>query len=724
MGVTPAPTGNTEVVGIIDTANETSGGTTTGPQNNGQFTIPLTSGSGSATYNGLPGGTYTVSARYGGDTSDASSTSTPISVTISPETSTTTLQVNAYNPLTGAGVSPTSIPYGSEVLLDAQIEGTAEGANTQGTATGTVTFANGATTLGTATVSASGNSASWPPLSSKFVALSPGTYSATAAYAGDASFKASTSAPVAFTVAKGITTMTANDCTSTVSIGNFTTANVNITTNFNAGAAPTGSVIITGNGQTIGTITPLYPTIYVVSSTDIVYILQGSGSFGGLDLAPGNNTVTLTYSGDSNYSTASTTLTVYNTSGVGSFTMGNSGNITLVAGQSSSFTVTITPAGGFTSPVGINCVSPIGGCGVDGPVSVVGTAPVSYPMTMTVPFGTPAGNYTVTVTGVNDTGKITASTSFTVTVNPLPANAGITLSNNGPVTTAAGSTQNNYATVTVTPTNGYVGNLIVTCAVTGTPSNATNPAVCFDPTDSLSITGSTAVTKNEGVNTQATTTLGAYTVAVTATDTTNSAITGTTTFTINVVPQPTIALTNSAAITVSPGATTGNASTISVTPAGGFTGPVNLSCALTTSPSGATDLPTCGVPSSVTISGATAATATLSVYTTAPSNAALDPPLRKFFLGGGGVVLALVLFFGIPARRRAWRALFSLVALIVIAGAVGCSGGGGGGGSGGGGGGGGGNPGTTAGNYVITVTGADAATGKITSSVTVNVTVN
>jgi hypothetical protein len=34
------------------------------------------------------------------------------------------------------------------------------------------------------------------------------------------------------------------------------------------------------------------------------------------------------------------------------------------------------------------------------------------------------------------------------------------------------------------------------------------------------------------------------------------------------------------------------------------------------------------------------------------------------------------------------------------------------------------NPGTTAGSYTVTVTGTDAATGKITSSTTVNLNVN
>jgi hypothetical protein len=56
---------------------------------------------------------------------------------------------------------------------------------------------------------------------------------------------------------------------------------------------------------------------------------------------------------------------------------------------------------------------------------------------------------------------------------------------------------------------------------------------------------------------------------------------------------------------------------------------------------------------------------------------------------------------------------------VAIAGAIGCGGGGNSGGGGGGG-----NSGTTAGAYTITVTGTDAATGKVTSGVAVTLTVN
>lgn len=76
-------------------------------------------------------------------------------------------------------------------------------------------------------------------------------------------------------------------------------------------------------------------------------------------------------------------------------------------------------------------------------------------------------------------------------------------------------------------------------------------------------------------------------------------------------------LANSGNITVSPGGTTGNTSTISVTPSNSFTGTVTLSCAITTAPSSASSPTTCSLsPTSVTISGTSAETATLTAATT------------------------------------------------------------------------------------------------------------
>ncbi|MEI9967834.1 MAG: hypothetical protein WDM87_04095 [Terracidiphilus sp.] len=130
----------------------------------------------------------------------------------------------------------------------------------------------------------------------------------------------------------------------------------------------------------------------------------------------------------------------------------------------------------------------------------------------------------------------------------------------------------------------------------------------------------------------------------------------TTTLTVDSGPPPTFSVTGNA-ITVQPGATIGNTSTIAVTPSGGFTGTVSLTCAIT--PAAAND------PARVTscrlqlpISGATAQTATLTVSTTQAT--ALNQPFKLFWPTAGGATLALAFFFGIPRRRRNRLAMFGL----------------------------------------------------------------
>lgn len=135
--------------------------------------------------------------------------------------------------------------------------------------------------------------------------------------------------------------------------------------------------------------------------------------------------------------------------------------------------------------------------------------------------------------------------------------------------------------------------------------------------------------------------------------------------------------------------------TLNLAPSNGFAGIVNLSCALTAGPTSAQSIPTCSItPAAVTINGTATATATLTVTTTATKTAAVHYP--GWIASGSGAVMACMLFFGIPARRRNWRAISALLFFISLA-ATGCGGGGGGGGGGVT------TPGTTVGNYTVTV---------------------
>jgi N-acetylneuraminic acid mutarotase len=188
-------------------------------------------------------------------------------------------------------------------------------------------------------------------------------------------------------------------------------------------------------------------------------------------------------------------------------------------------------------------------------------------------------------------------------------------------------------------------------------------------------------------------------------------------------PVPSFTVSGTA-VNIAPGATTGNTSTITVTPTGGFTGSVALTAALTTSPSGAVLPPTFSFNSTslVSIPGNAAGTGSLTIVTTASSSptctSSNQMPSGVPWDARSGAALASLFLFVIPKRGRTWRSMLSLVLLFMalVGGVVACSGGGGGGvacpsvv-----------TPGTTAGPYIITVT---ATSGAITKTGTITVTV-
>jgi hypothetical protein len=185
--------------------------------------------------------------------------------------------------------------------------------------------------------------------------------------------------------------------------------------------------------------------------------------------------------------------------------------------------------------------------------------------------------------------------------------------------------------------------------------------------------------------------------------------------------NPTYSMT-AAAATVSPGGSA--TSTVTVTSTSGYAGTVTFTCVVTAQPTGANDLPTCSASQTVTLSASTTSgTATVTVSTTAASSSDLVWPAagKKWGKPSGGVVLALLAFLWIPARRRRWPSIFGVLLVATFLGSIAGCGGGGGSSAGGGGVI---NPGTTAGAYTITVTGtgSDAARTTATTTFTLMVT--
>jgi sugar lactone lactonase YvrE len=349
---------------------------------------------------------------------------------------------------------------------------------------------------------------------------------------------------------------------------------------------------------------------------------------------------------------------------------------------------------------------------------------------------TPTGTVTLTATGASYTlGNATlANGSATIDVAPgaLPVGSdNIVATFAVDITSAllyAGGTGSSPVTVTASSTatapaaaTGAATVNINTATLAGTvnPNGAdthtwflwgtssTLSGASQTPSEDLGSTAGSVQVSANITNLGASTTYYYQLVAQNSLGTTNGAI-----YSFTTDPAPYFQVVTGAPMSVVPGATGGNSTTVSVTPWYGFTGTVMLSCSI--APVAASDPATCSLPASVTVTDENAQAATISVTTTAAS--ATNRP-QRLWPGAGGAVLACVVLLFVPARRRGWPALMVWVVLFVALAGIGCSGN-----SGGGGGGGGGqkNPGTTPGTYTVTITGVS---GGMTETGTVALTV-
>ncbi|HUY14398.1 MAG TPA: Ig-like domain repeat protein [Terriglobia bacterium] len=304
----------------------------------------------------LPGGTYTVTAHYGGDENyGASSSSPPIPVTVSKESSETQIGIVTFGP-SGNVLSnnATVFAYGSPYVFRANVTNGAgtscEGAKhlpVSGCPTGSLSLTDGGKPLdlGTYTLNSLGY------LEDVLIQLLPGTHILMAAYAGDNSFNASSSPQDAVTVTQAATgtSLTANP--PSVQSGNTVTLTAVINTQSN-GVAPSGTVqFLNGSTPVSGNV------VYTPTAGSAGPSAQLQATLATTLSATAN--ITASYSGDSNYlKSASTPVTVTVVPG---FNLSASPtNLTITApGQSATSSLTVTPGGGFTGVVSFSCLVPV-----------------------------------------------------------------------------------------------------------------------------------------------------------------------------------------------------------------------------------------------------------------------------------------------------------------------------------------------------------------------------
>ena len=195
----------------------------------------LSNGSATLSTTALPAGTDSLSASYSGDATFAGSTSAAVSVTVVASATSTTTTLTA---------SSTQASQGATVTLTASVTPTT--GTTQ--PTGTVTFYNGTTALGTASLSNSSATLS-------VTTLPIGTDSLTASYAGTSTFAASTSSVVSVTILQPSFSLAASPSTLSVTGGQnaTTTLTVTPTNGFNQTLSFACSGLPSGSSCTFGT---------------------------------------------------------------------------------------------------------------------------------------------------------------------------------------------------------------------------------------------------------------------------------------------------------------------------------------------------------------------------------------------------------------------------------------------------------------------------------------
>jgi large repetitive protein len=260
-------------------------------------------GSATLSVSTLTVGAHGITATFGGSMNYAGSASTAVLETIASAATSTVL-----------ASSGTPSIAGKPVTLTATVAGAG------GIATGTVTFKDGATSLGMGTLNAGGVA------SFMIATLTVGQHTLTAVYGGDPKDATSTSNALVQTVQIATSTTTVVSSANPSSFGASVTFTAGITSN---GGAVTGTVVFSDGATVLGT----------------VAVNAGSAVWNAQALALGAHPITAAYSGDANNAVSQGTLSqqVLQAGGV---TVGSSANPS-IAGTSLTFTAVVAAPQGL-----------------------------------------------------------------------------------------------------------------------------------------------------------------------------------------------------------------------------------------------------------------------------------------------------------------------------------------------------------------------------------------
>jgi hypothetical protein len=235
-------------------------------------------GSGIATLqlNSFNVGNHNISASYSGDSNFQASTSSPVSLAVNQSPTTTSISL-----------APNPSVYGQAVTLTVIVAPSGGGT---GTPSGTVTFSDGANTLGSASLDGSGRTAL------TVSSLTVGSHSITASYGGDVNFLGSSTA-ASQTVNKSPTTTSVSAAPSPSVYGQAVTVIAVVAASSGGAGTPSGAVTFNDGTNTLGS-----------ASLDNT----GRASLTVNSLTAGSHNITANYGGDISFlaSSASVSQTV------------------------------------------------------------------------------------------------------------------------------------------------------------------------------------------------------------------------------------------------------------------------------------------------------------------------------------------------------------------------------------------------------------------------------
>src|SRR5579871_294667 len=232
----------------------------------GCTSIPVQSGTATCTASFPLAGSFTITAVYSGDMNAGPATGT-LQLTVG--------QTAKPASLISLNAIPNAPYFGTAVTITASALASAGGT----TPSGSVTFSDGTSVLGTGALNSSGQASLTVP-SATSVPISVGTHSIGAAYGGDSNYSPGAAPPVTITVLKAptttvLTTPASGPFTATVSVPGFGT--------------PTGQVQFLNGTAILGT-TPLLP--------------QGNNFIATFPRTGQTGSVTAAYLGDSNFASS------------------------------------------------------------------------------------------------------------------------------------------------------------------------------------------------------------------------------------------------------------------------------------------------------------------------------------------------------------------------------------------------------------------------------------